>query len=75
MPWEGAAPAGEIAASTANRPGSAFACGGGTGGASVKRIKISEYADAMTVERSKSGSAPQQLVAVDLRVARTAMED
>jgi len=29
----------------------------------------------MTVERSKSGSAPQQIVAVDLREARTAMED
>ena len=41
----------------------------------MKRIKISEYADGMTVERSKSGSAPQQIVAVDLCVARTAMED
>ena len=39
---DGSAPAGEIAASTANRPGSALACGGGTGGASVKRLKISE---------------------------------
>jgi len=29
----------------------------------------------MTVERSKSGSAPQQIVEVDLCAARTAMED
>jgi len=51
------------------------ACGGGTGGASVKRIKISEWAVGMTVERSKSGRAPQRIVAADLCVARTAMED